>query len=381
MLIMTKPASNLAIGYHPRLRVGPRVQPRPLNADTSGIFPGLFLRPDPASNGTVPVPTNLSLCSSPDIWCAGSTPVANFQTALATTNSYATASADNVLEGVPNYIYVRANNSTTQVQSTQVQLYGLPSGVLQWPSQWSDWAIPTDITSSPVPLVYASTLSASANAIGVAQNTFVWQNPGAPPVGSDHYCFIAWLNNGNNPFPNVLSQLDLAGLVTNNLGFGWRNTVFVSGSQPTIQMTTQLSIPSDISGGNAYSLVITPGGFPAGWELSMSCSETDSNGNNIAISQQPLPAAGQFFGVSVTLNPGYNAVITFNLFQNGAAASAGASLTAALQYLAPPSELDRALREGLVDFALSRALHKAFRCDGIPIQPVICLGQDGLQTV
>jgi hypothetical protein len=182
------------------------------------IYPGIYLRPNYANRGTVPASNPLDACS--DIWVAGTQRLANFQTVLATNASYAPGgSGITVQPGQTNYIYVRGANATGETLSTQVKLFVVPSNLLQWPSFWQEPTLPTD---SDTPSNASRINDLAPGTIGVAQHGFVWANPGSPPPGSTHYCLIAWLdNNGANPFPGAIIQLNIAALITNNLGFGW----------------------------------------------------------------------------------------------------------------------------------------------------------------
>jgi hypothetical protein len=394
MLIVSKESATVGHGYHARLLRGPAVLPHaePLNvAATTNYNKGIYMRPNQGNQGTVPAGS--PLCSCPDIWIAGSTPVANFQSALATAASYATQSIDSITQGSPNYLYVRGKNGTAIPRTTQVQLYGVPNAAIQWPGNWANFAIPTDIEfQDGTPPTYTSSIvNLAPGNIGVAANTFVWANPQPPTNGSSHYCLITWLNNDGNAFPDVLTQLDMSALVTNNLQFGWRNVAMVSAQSPTIQINTQLIIPDDVTpGSREYSLQVTNTGFAPntgnnGWTFSLSCSQTDSKGNPISIVNTAMPGLNHFVGVRCWLEPGYNATLTINLYRNnGPVALPGASLDITPAYYSDGTvkETEEALQRGLVDFALSHALHSAYRGAtnaSIRPRPLVSLGADGLR--
>jgi hypothetical protein len=257
--------------------------------------------------------------------------------------------------------------------------------VLQWPSQWAQYAIPTDIghDSSQPPIYAAAMNNVQPGAIGVAAQTFVWANPAPPPPGSDHYCFISWLNTPSNPFPDVMSALDLSALITNNLGFGWRNVGMVSGAQATVSMQTQLDIPSNIQpGSQEYFIIVTPTGFPPSWQIELDCSRTDDKGNQIAIARQNVSGqSGQFIGCYAYLTPGFSGTLTLSLYSDGNQPAPGAKVDVQVQYHPTTKELDRALCEGLVDAVMSRALASAFRGNpGITPTAVCRMGADGLLT-
>jgi hypothetical protein len=386
MLIKTIPSPALAVGYHPRLKLGPRVAPRAMSlaaAATSNVFNGLYMRPNIANGGVVPAST--PLCTSPDIWVAGTNAVANFQQALATTNSYAKDCGTDITQGQPNYIYVRGQNGASTVQSTPVQLYALPCKVIQWPGDWGRYALPIDNAAdpgSPPPSYQANLSKVAPGTVGVADHPFVWQNPQPPTDGSDHYCLISWFNTAQNPFPDTFTQLDMSQLVTNDLGFGWRNVRMVGGDVPTTQMTTQLAIPQNTPpGSRQYYLIVTPVGFPAGWQLSMSCSQTDAKGSQIGFTRQTIPTQPNYFvGQYIYLEPGFSGQVTFNLYSNGAAPTPGAYISVQAQYITTGPEAKHAVQRNLVDIGMHRALQSAFRgmSSVIPITPAVYLGADNL---
>jgi hypothetical protein len=337
-----------------------------------------------ANGGVVPASGPLSTC--PDIWISGTQRVPDFQTTLATSSSYATASGNTIQQQQTTFIYVRGMNGGSQPLSTQVQLFGVPSSLIQWPSQWGNFQIRLDIEYPPTPVYVSSISNLAPGAVGVAQNTFVWY-PEPPPPGTNHYCLIAWMNNPSNPFPNTLYQIDIAALVAHNLGYGWlstgfgaRKTSLQSADSPTASMVTRLHLPENMpAGSREYYLVLIPSGFPAGWQVSLSCSQSDAKGNEISIPRQRLPTRhGQFIGVYARLEPGFDAALTFNCYQNGAAPPANACLQVQAYYVTQADELARARDLGVVDLAMSRALQSAFRGFGLSPAAVILLGEDNL---
>lgn len=385
LIVSRKPA----IVGHGRVLRGPSALPA---VDTQSLIAtynqGIYLRPNQSNTGTVPAGS--PLCACPDIWIA-QTPVNG--SSLTTAASYATQSNASITQGTANYLYVRGKNGATVPTTTKVMLYGVPCAVIQWPSNWANFAIPTDQDHPDgTPPIYASSMvNLAPGSIGVAADTFVWANPQQPPAGSDHYCLITWLNNANNPFPDVFTQLDMSALVTNNLQFGWRNVSMQSAQSPTISITTQLTIPDDLSpGSREYSLLVTNLGFPAntdgtGWTLSLSCSRLDSKGTPISINNANMPAVNSFIGPKCWLEPGFSASVTVTLNRNnGPQAPSTAQLDITPTYFSDGTsrELDEALQRGLVDFGLSHALHSAYRGgEGANIRPrpAILLGADGLR--
>lgn len=388
LIVSRKPAT---VG-HGRLLRGPAVLPSVNAQGLSATYnQGIYMRPNQNNDGTVPAGS--PLCSCPDIWIGGLNPVNNYQSALATATSYATQSGDSITQGGPNYLYVRGKNGTAIPRTTKVQLYGVPCAAIQWPGNWVNFAIPTDLDhpDGTPPIYTSSMVNLAPGNIGVAADTFVWANPQPPTDGSSHYCLITWLNNDSNPFPDVFTQLDMSALVTNNLQFGWRNVAMQSAQSPTIQISTQLIIPDDVTAGSReYSLQVTNNGFAAntdnnGWTFSLSCSRVDSKGNPISISNTAMPEKAHFVGVRCWLEPGYSATLTLNLYRNnGPVSQAGASMDVTPAYYSDgtQAELEEALQRGLVDFAMSHALHSAYRggtTADIRPRAVVLLGADGLR--
>src|SRR6516162_7358392 len=98
--------------YKQRLATsGPQPVSPPQVAATASTFNGIFMRPNTANGGVIPATGQFS--GSPDIWPSGTTPVPNFQTALATTQSYQTDSPSDITLQMDNFIYVRGCNGAS----------------------------------------------------------------------------------------------------------------------------------------------------------------------------------------------------------------------------------------------------------------------------
>lgn len=210
------------------------------------------MRPNLASDGTVPAGS--PYCTSPDIWVAGTSPVADFQNALATSQSYGSTSQSDIVTNRDNYIYLRGANGTGAPQSRTAQLYYAPNAVIQWPGRWENNVIQTDNGTQQ-----ANITALAPGAVGVADQPFFWQNMQPPPPGSDHYCLIAQYNdvNNSNPVPAIDTQLDMAGLIANNLGWGWRNISLVSAQAPTWSYEVNLSIPDTFPSTQEYRVLVS----------------------------------------------------------------------------------------------------------------------------
>jgi hypothetical protein len=347
-----------------------RATPTPRIANAAATFNGVYMRPNPTSEGTVPAEG--TLCTSPDIWIAGTEPVNNFQTALATSESYGKESGNEVQEGRNNYIYLRAKNGTSVAQTKTIQVYYAPSGVIQWPSDWEPNVIPTDEGKE-----FAQIANLAPGAIGVGNEVFVWQNVQPPPPGSDHYCLIAQVNDAQNtnPPPKVDTLLNLGELIQSNLEFGWRNTRLVSRGQPSFQFTQRLKIKDNIPARENYTISVAPVGW-IGFYVSFTCSKVDANGNKIELAPTKIVQDGAGLAAPVCpLEPGYeaelNVIVTNNDGVSGPQPKAKVPLS--IHYTPAASSADAAeiVRRGLVDWRFLCSLRRNQHEE--PIEPTVAL--------
>lgn len=177
-----------------------------------------FLRPNLQSQGEVP--PEGELCLSPDIWCAGIHPMANFQEALATQESYGMLSVEPLVENKKNYFYVRCKNGSSElVEQLQVKLYYTRATIICWPSEW----IEMDTDNSQATHINVIE-SIPAGEVGVVQAPFVWDFHTRPQTG-DEYCFIAQLFSDlyPNPKPSVQKPIYIAAMLTNGLLWAEQN--------------------------------------------------------------------------------------------------------------------------------------------------------------
>jgi hypothetical protein len=343
---------------------GPVGLPALSTAQAVSQFNGVYLRPNSGNAGSVPASGPYS--ASPDIWFAGTTPIPNFQQALATDSSYATSSSNNIYSGQTNLIYVRGKNGSSVNKTNTVQLYYAPSGIINSPSQWQNNVIKTDLGQTQ-----GHINNLAPKTVGVCDATFVWTNVAPPPPGSDHYCLFAQFNDANNsnPFPSVDTALDMGALIMNNLGWGWRNTSMIAAT-PTWQYTEPLSIPVDYPTTNAYSIFISPTGY-VGWDAEFYASRPDSAGNPIKLGRTKVTQDGVLLGVSsAVLEPGYQALMTVNMYSpNGSKPPAGARVPMSVNYVAShPAQLREAVARNLIDAEFMLRLRR-FCPDAFDITP------------
>ena len=314
-------------------------------ADDDSTFNGTYMRPNSNNNGSIPASAPYSDC--PDIWIAGTTAVANYQTALATNSSYATSSSKNIYVGQTNLIYVRGKNGATTSKTNTVTLYYAPSAVIiNDPSTWKNNVIKTEIGQTS-----GNITNLAPGAVGVCDATFAWTDVQSPPSGSSHYCLFAQFNDAqnSNPFPSVDTALDMGSLIMNNLGWGWRNTAEIS-AKPSWSDTVPLTIPSNFPAANYYSIFVIPTGY-VGWKAKFYASENDSNGNPIALKKSKVDQDGQILGVqNAYLEPGFECLMTVNMYGSGSP-PVGAMLTLSCNcVVSTQQDLREAVERNLIDW-------------------------------
>lgn len=329
-----------------------------------------YMRPNVANGGTLPATGTLSGC--PDIWPANTTPISNYQTALATQQSYDSDSPSAITLYTDNYIYVRGYNGGSANDTETVTLFYVPSAMIQYPSNWQGNVIPTDGNAPNATIV-----NLPPGQIGVAPATFLWHNVPQPPGGSDHYCLIAWFNDANNtnPFPDVSSSLDISNLITNNFRWGWHNISLMSPA-PGFRFSFSTGLNIALNGTTGYySIVLTPVGY-VGWQVGFTSSEVDSKGNVFTLA--PTTITQDNMGISVQniyLEAGYNSLITISLYNpNNLAPVPGAKVGCEADYkTSTAEEFQFALENSLINWRLTQA-HNAASNVEMPVHGYVQLG-------
>jgi len=316
-------------------------------------FPGMYMRPNLESHGLIPATGKLS--RSPDIWLAENVAIDEPSKTLATAASYDKDSGRGIKLARDNYIYVRAYNGTHETQSRTVRLYHAAGSVLQWPAQWEHNLLLTDRGDDTCEMN-----DVPVHAIGVADQTFVWKNV-PPPPSHKHHCLIAHLNDAanSNPLPSVNSSLDLAVLVRNNLGFGWRNTDTIKTDDPSYRLSTQLAIEQNLpAGAEPYQVSASATGWK-GFRIAVTCSQRDSLGSLIALERQRIDSDTQTFALRTCyLEPGFDALLSLVITKakRDQRPKSGASVTIECHALPQGQAAREAVALGLVDDRVTRAL-------------------------
>jgi hypothetical protein len=339
-------------------------------------YTDLFMRPNLTSpQGQTPSQTPVTSC--PDIIPAGTSPTTNFQQVYSSPSSYSSDPGQSVVLGENNYIYVRANNGATGAESGQVYLYYVPAQVINWPSEWAKNQLLTDqVDSQGQNLPYLALSAQTSGEIVVGQGVFQWI-PQPPPPGSDHYCLISQITTASTPNP-ILGQTtpmtyeDMATIVANDLGFGWRNVVLINdGGAPTWNYQTMLTVPSNVTA-EVVHVYLACNNMAVGGAMAFTASTTAGSSAPVSMAQTTITDANQISGVTVTLQPGYSASITVSYWSNGTTSANNSSI-------ALEASIESGGNPGLQALVRPQHVQRLSKAFGItPTQPVY-LGQDNFK--
>jgi hypothetical protein len=325
-------------------------------------FEKLYMRPN--QNNTGDIPATGDMCTSPDIWIAGTTPIADFKTVLATDDSYAGASGNSLTANYDNYIYVRGKNGSAAKASNNVTLYWSNSALIQWPGKWQKNVLGTDKATAK-----AQITNVEAGKIGVADAPFIWANTPEQPTDGSHYCLMAQFNDdqNSNPFPNVQTVLEMSILVANNLQWGWRNVGVCKNDNMIFSYQTQLDVPANVrEAERKYLLYLQPPKDLIGFEIAFQCSQVDSQGKNIAMSKTIVTQDGQILGCECVLKPGFSGTMSVYLTNpNNKPIPYEATLPFVANYFATTEELQKANALSLHNSELTGKIIKHLGLKGI----------------
>lgn len=160
--------------------------------------------------------------SSPDIipWGTQPTVPSNFTT----DSSYKTyVSTTGFLSGKPNYIYVRARNSSATTNAVgEASLVLTNPALVLWPGG-DDWTfLKTNSGSSASRLLIGGNASIPPNGIAVTEDPFVYV-----PPDSGHRCLVTWLSTKAHPVtqppPKITSAEELVKFLKDNPNYAHHN--------------------------------------------------------------------------------------------------------------------------------------------------------------
>lgn len=340
-------------------------------------FNGFFFRPNLQSTGQVPATGPFT--TSPDIICAGQTPIADYVNVL--TNNYnSNPYASNVYIGTENYFYLRGMNGATSEVSDQFSLYYAPNAVINWPSQWINNVIQTETGANNIVCN-----NIAPNTPFVVPTTFLW-NPPAVPSNSDHYCLFSYATSAANPVPipgsTGMTYEDMGSLIQTNLNIGWKNTVPITNNPATWTYNTGLSIPSTVQGSQTVHVYVSCVGLMGGTVQFQGSNQQGASGP-VALAQTKITQNNQILGTTVVLEPGFDCTITVSFWANGItpATGSGISLQASYDPGAQLTNSPKAVRDAVLRGLVQPQHLKMFEGSNITPTLPVYLGRVNYQYV
>jgi hypothetical protein len=311
-------------------------------------YDGFYLRNSLSCTGTIPSPGPYDL--TPDI-IQSDTAIPDAQSALSTQQSWSQTYASEPAVGQANYYYVRGINGAATPINSQVSLYYAPAQLIMFPSSWKNNSLPTSKGLDAV------NVQAQPGHIAVGDDAFLWKNTPAPANGGGYYGFVAQVNDArnSNPIPAVTSWLGMSSLLTQNLGFGFRNTCYVEGTAPTWLHRLTLDIPRSLQQPGQLMITFSSKGF-TGTTVGLLADQFGSDQQPIMINPFTITQDGASTGIMLTAEPGFSTSFAVQYWNpSGTPPAPGSTLTISVDYIVPQDQLAHAVGAGLVN--ASRALY------------------------
>jgi len=175
-------------------------------------------------------------------------------------DTYSSDIGENLEKGQINYIYLRAKNLASTLQSGSINLYYTDESTFIFPRQWKDNKIGTiNVSSQP-------------NAVAANAEPLMWT---PPPERQDGYCLIAQVvtDNHPNPIPDFDTSDEWWAWVHGNAAIANRNVKLVDNIPDTgTQWKLQLLNPDPVA--HTHAIEAECHNCPIGSTVSIFCPST-----------------------------------------------------------------------------------------------------------
>lgn len=328
--------------------------------ETSTTYPGFYFRNHLGGDGDVPNNGPYEVC--PDI-IASTTPITDPQKTLGSQQSWNQSYVTDPVYGATNYYYVRGiDGGADAVTDLPVSLFATPSQLILHPSTWQNGPLQTSQGSQTV------NVSAKAGAIGVGGEAFVF-SPERPVGQSDFYAFVA---QATATIPEVGSWPDMASLLSDDLGLGFRNTLDVDPNATNWVHRIGLDVPADFDEATVLLTLSTEG--MAGAIVALIADSYDSANQPILIMPQQVPQDSFTTGIQVTLNGGFSSTLSVVYSAGATLPAAGSTITLGANYVVPENNALALASRGRIDARRSRFLRETLTPGGITPTATMLVG-------
>lgn len=207
------------------------------------IYDGFFIRDYVGE--TIDGAKGTNWTNSPDIICPGPAALPDPKSILTPENYNAgLPSVSNQTPLQNNWVYVRGVNPQNAAQTSTIYLYYVDTSIVLWPQNWKTDGIMYNGKSQNWVQLTAPPVTDNQGIAGTI-SPFGW----VPPRNNTHYCLTAWANNGSDQLTppdlgSIGSVPDMASFILSHPNIGWRNTIEVDGTAPTIQGVAPITGPS-----------------------------------------------------------------------------------------------------------------------------------------
>ena len=336
--------------------------PAPVRLSDASTFNGFYLRNNLASTGAVPAASPYNQC--PDI-IQSDVPIADPEITLSSLASWQTFYNTAPVAGA-NYYYVRGLNGALTAFSGTASLYWAPAQLILFPSTWKNNPMTTAKGQESV------NIAAPSGHIGVGSNAFVFQNRGQLDAGAESfYSFV--VQNSATPIPEISNWIEMSQLMTQQLSFGFRNTVSFDPASGEMLYRLGINIPFTIGQSATLQLTLTATGFASDDTVGFigDCFTPEMK----AISLLPVKmGSGPYVaGISINVDPGFSSSLAVQYWNTSNTLPApGSTITLSVNYVVPPEQVELALQMNVLDSQYSLQNAKA-RLSTQP-QPVVPVG-------
>lgn len=326
--------------------------------ETSTTYPGFYFRNHLGGDGDVPNNGPYEAC--PDI-VASTTPITDPQKTLGSQQSWNQSYVTDPVYGGTNYYYVRGiDGGADAVTDLPVSLFATPSQLILHPSTWQNGPLQTSQGNQTV------NVSAKAGAVGVGGQAFVF-TPERPAGQSDFYAFVA---QATEAIPAVESWEDMASLLSDDLGLGFRNTLDVDPGATNWVHRIGLDVPADFEQATILLTLATEG--MTGAIVALIADSYDSANQPISIMPQQVSQDSFMTGIQVTLNGGFSGALSVVYSAGATLPAAGSTITLSADYVVPANDAQALASQGRINARRSRFLRQTVT--GIPPVATMLVG-------
>ena len=317
----------------------------PAQTSTASTFDGFYFRDNLTSLGRIPAVSPFNQC--PDI-IQSSVLVSNPSVTFSSIDSWQQAYPTEPTPG-QNYYYLRGLNGSQVAFNGEVQLYWAPSQLILFPSSWKNNPLCTLNGREEV------SIEADMGHIGVGAQPFCLNTADQRlPTADSFYAFVS--QNTASAIPTISSWLEMSQLLTQQLGFGFRNMVAFDPIAGPMLYRLGFNIPMSVGESATLQISVSVQGIPAGDTVGLITDCYTPEMTSIALLPTKTTGNSYVGGIQVNVDPGFNASIAVQYWNtSGKIPDAGSQITVTANYVIPDDKFERALSLGVLDSRYAQA--------------------------